>query len=116
MMRFIADENFDNRIFRGLLRRKPELDIVRVQDLEVAGADDKTVLAWAARAERILLTHDRRTVPKYAYERIQQGEAVAGVIVVKDALPLGIVIEDILLIAEATTMADWVNQIQHLPL
>jgi hypothetical protein len=116
MMRFVADENFDNRILRGLLRRKPELDIVRVQDLEVAGADDNTVLAWAARAERILLTHDQRTVPKNAYERVRQGEAVAGVIVVKGPLPLGSVIEDILLIAEATTMADWVNQIQHLPL
>lgn len=40
MINFVADENFDNRIVRGLLRRKPELDIVRVQDLEVAGGDD----------------------------------------------------------------------------
>lgn len=115
-MRFVADENFDNRILRGLLRRKSELDIVRVQDLEIAGADDYAVLAWSAQAERILLTHDQRTVPECAYERIGRGEAVAGVIVVKDTLPLGTVIEDILLIAEATTMADWVNQIQRLPL
>jgi hypothetical protein len=36
-MKFLADENFDNRIVRGLLRRQPDLDIIRVQDLEIAG-------------------------------------------------------------------------------
>jgi predicted nuclease of predicted toxin-antitoxin system len=62
-MKFLADENFDNRIVRGLLRRQPDLDIICVQDLEIAGADDPTVLAWAAQAGRILLTHDERTIP-----------------------------------------------------
>lgn len=31
-MRFLADENFNNNILRGLLRRKADLDIIRVQD------------------------------------------------------------------------------------
>jgi len=31
-MRWAADENFNNDIIRGLLRRKPDVDIVRVQD------------------------------------------------------------------------------------
>jgi predicted nuclease of predicted toxin-antitoxin system len=69
-MKFLADENFDNRIMRGILRRQPDIDIVRVQDLEIAGADDLTVLAWAAQAGRILLTHDERTIPHYVYERV----------------------------------------------
>jgi hypothetical protein len=30
MLRFVADENFNNDIVRGMLRRAPELDIVRV--------------------------------------------------------------------------------------
>jgi len=32
MLRFAVDEDFDNRIIRGLLRLLPTLDIVRVQD------------------------------------------------------------------------------------
>ena len=32
-MKFLADENLDNNILRGLLRRQPDLDIVRVQDV-----------------------------------------------------------------------------------
>jgi len=34
MLKFAADENFNNDILRGLLRKIPELDIVRIQDTE----------------------------------------------------------------------------------
>ena len=115
-MKFLADENFDNRIVRGLLRRQPNLDIVRVQDLEIAGADDPIVLAWAAEAGRILLTHDQRTIPGYAYERLAAGQIIAGVIVVRDTTPIGTVIEDILLIVECSSETEWINQLQRLPL
>jgi hypothetical protein len=39
-----ADENLNNDLVRGLLRRRPDLDIVRVRDAGLAGADDPTVL------------------------------------------------------------------------
>ena len=47
MLRFVADENFNNNIVRGLLLRQPELDIVRVQDVGLTSADDPIVLEWA---------------------------------------------------------------------
>ncbi|MFO0050422.1 MAG: DUF5615 family PIN-like protein, partial [Pseudanabaena sp.] len=56
MMKFLADENFDNKIVRGILRRNPDIDIVSVRDVGLAGKDDPTVLAWAAQENRILLT------------------------------------------------------------
>jgi hypothetical protein len=115
-MKFLADENFDNRVVRGLLRRQPDLDIMRVQDLEIAGADDLTVLAWAAQAGRILLTHDERTIPRYVYERLAAGQIIAGVIIVSDNLPISPIIEDILIIVECSTAAEWLNQLQWLPL
>lgn len=102
-MKFLADENFDNRIVRGLLRRRPDLDIIRVQDLEIAGADDPIVLAWAAQAGRILLTHDERTIPNYAYERLAAGQIIAGVIIASDSLAISTVIEDVLLIVECSS-------------
>lgn len=33
MLPLATDENFDNRILRGLLHRNPNLDIVRVQEV-----------------------------------------------------------------------------------
>ena len=53
MLRLAADENFNNDIVRGLLRRRPDLDIVRVQDVGLSGADDPAILEWAAREGRV---------------------------------------------------------------
>lgn len=39
-MRLLADVNFNNDTLRGLLRLKPDLDYVRVQDTEIYEADD----------------------------------------------------------------------------
>jgi predicted nuclease of predicted toxin-antitoxin system len=66
MLRFLADENFDGRITAGLLQREPSLDLVRVQDVGLSGIDDPAILAWAAAEERLLLTHDRKTIPGFA--------------------------------------------------
>ena len=68
MLRFLADENFDNKILHALLDEK--VDIVRVQDLEIYQADDPTVLEWAAEHGRVLLTRDAKTMTAYARERV----------------------------------------------
>ena len=62
-MKWLADENFDNDILRGILRRTPVFDVVRVQDIpEISGLPDSEVLAWATKAGRTLLTHDVSTM------------------------------------------------------
>jgi len=57
-MRLLSDENFNGAILRGLIRRLPKLDVVRVQDVGLRQTDDATILEWAANEDRILLTHD----------------------------------------------------------
>jgi predicted nuclease of predicted toxin-antitoxin system len=66
MLRLLSDENFNGEVVRGLLRQLPDLDVVRTQDVGLLGKDDPAILAWAAAEGRILLTHDRRTVPDFA--------------------------------------------------
>jgi predicted nuclease of predicted toxin-antitoxin system len=58
MPRLSADENFNNDLVRGLIRRMPGLDIVRIHDVGLRGADDQTVLEWCAQEGRVLLTHN----------------------------------------------------------
>ena len=45
-LRFAADENFDGRIVRGLIRMLPDLDLIRVQDTRIAESDDDPGLEW----------------------------------------------------------------------
>ncbi len=116
MLLLVADENFNNDIVRGLLRRNPELDIVRLQDVGLSGADDPAVLEWAAQAGRVLLTRDVTTITHYAYERVQAGRPMPGVIEVSREVPLGVAIEDILLLAECSLDGEWEGQILYLPL
>jgi hypothetical protein len=58
MISLPADENLDANIVRGVLRRLDDIDIVRLQDLDLTGADDPAVLAWAADHGRVLVMHE----------------------------------------------------------
>ena len=116
MLRLAADENFNNNIVRALLRRKPEVDIVRVQDVGLAGGDDDAILEWAAKEGRVLLTHDVSTITHHAYERVRAGKSMPGVFEVSRDLPIGNVIEDLMLLVEYSVEGEWEGQVRYLPL
>ena len=116
MPRWVFDEDFNNDIVRSLFRRKPSLDAVRVQDVGLSGADDPVILEWAAQHKRILLTHDAATMTKHTYDRLRQGQPVAGVFEVSQALAILPVVEDILLLEEGSREGEWEGQIHYLPL
>ena len=82
-MKWLADECFDNDIIRGLLRRSPELDLIRARDVsEIAGRDDEKLLAWATKNERIVLTHDPATmIPAVLLQQQQKSRCTPVVLV-----------------------------------
>ena len=116
MLRFIADENFNGAIVRGLLRRRPALDLVRIQDIDMSGVNDPDLLAWAAREQRVILTHDVTTLRQFAEDRIRAGLPMPGVFEVGEHLFIREAIEDLLLIAECSQEGEWEGQIRFLPL
>jgi len=116
MLRFAADENFNNAILRGLLRRNPDIDIVRIQDVGLSGANDPEVLEWSAKERRVLLTHDVTTLTHHAHERVRGKKAMPGVFEIGRDVSIGIAIEDILLIAECSIEGEWEGQVRYLPL
>jgi hypothetical protein len=116
MLRYVADENFNNDIIWGLLRRNSELDIVRIQDVGLASADDPAVLTWAADTGRLLLTHDVKTITRYAYERVALGQSMPGVVEVSQFIPISLAIDDLLLLAEVSIENEWQGQVLYLPL
>jgi hypothetical protein len=110
------DENFNNDILRGLLRRNPRLDLVRIQDAGLSGQNDETVLAWAAQQGRVLISHDVSTITAHAYARVAAGRNMPGVFEVPRAAAIAVVIEDLLLIAECSLPGEWEGQVRYLPL
>ena len=87
-VRFLADENVDVDVVLGLKRRVDDVDIVRVQDVGLRTQDDPAILQWAADEGRVLVSHDLRTVPDFAFERVLAGLGMPGVFLAAKALPM----------------------------
>lgn len=114
-MRLLTDENFNGAILRGLVRRLPELDIVRVQDVGLIHADDPDILEWAANEGRILLTHDVATITMYACERVDRGLPMLGVVEVIATAPIGKIIDDLELFICCSQPDEYEGQILFIP-
>ena len=116
MLKLLADEDFNNDIVRGLRRRRSNIDLLCVQDTPVAGQLDTAVLEWAAHEGRVLLPHDVNTLLLCAYERVVMGLAMTGVAALSQSVPVGVAIDEVLLVAECSEPHDWDNQVRYLPL
>ena len=115
-MRFLADENLNNHIYRSLLLQRPGLDIVRVQDVGLSGKSDPDVLKWAVAEKRILITHDVRTIPPLALEWMNENRPIPGIFLVEQDASLGQIILDLLLIVDASDQSEWDGFVYYLPL
>jgi len=116
MLRLLSDENFNGDIVRGLFLRQPNLDLLRVQDVGLREVDDPAILDWAASNERILLTHDRATMPDFAYQRLIRGEQMAGLFVVNDRMPIRQAIDELLVLIDYSEASRMEGAVLYLPL
>ncbi len=105
----LADENFSHRILRAIKLRVKNLDVVVAQNEGLCGASDPSLLAWAGEQGRIVLTHDRQTIPGYAYDRIRSHQSMPGVIVVSDTMPVGEAIEALTMYLECSEPREFEN-------
>lgn len=116
MIRLAFDENFNNDILRGMLRRNPSLDVVRVQDHGLRGATDEIVLEWAAQNDCVMISHDVTTLSAHAYARIEARRKMAGVFQVPRSVSIATAIDDLVLIAECSEPGEWEGQVRYLRL
>src|SRR5438093_11976984 len=98
MLRLLIDQDFDHDILRGLARRLPELDALTAHEVGLSTVTDPGLLAWAAEAGRITITHDRKTMLVHGGLRIAAGEKMSGLIVVPRRLSISRAIDDLELI------------------
>ena len=117
MLRLVTDADVHGDIIRGLRRRLPEIDLVRVQDVLPEGTPDPDVLAWATVENRVLVTNDRNTMVGCADQRVTAGEPVPGLIATTNDQSIGSAINDILVIAECMSEEEISDQVVvYLPL
>jgi Domain of unknown function (DUF5615) len=115
MVRFQADADLNQIIVTALVRSNPAVDFRTAAVSSLKGLNDLDVLALAAAEKRVLVAHDAKTMPWHFAEFIRSHES-PGVIVVPQHLPVSTVVQELLLIASATSPEDWTNRICYLPL
>jgi hypothetical protein len=113
--RFQADADFNHKIVVGLRRREPAVDIINAHEGGVVGVPDPEVLTMAAESGRILVSHDRKTMPSY-FTRFRKTRSSPGIIIVSQNLDIGAAIEDLLLIWTATDAEEWAERIGFVPI
>ena len=115
MLKLLIDQNLSHNILRGLMRRVPRLDVVTAFEIGMSKATDPELLVWASKAGRIIITHDRKTMPAHAADLMSKGVSIAGIFIVLRRLPLHQVIEDLELMITSSDNDEWINVIRYLP-
>ncbi|MCI0392176.1 MAG: DUF5615 family PIN-like protein [Acidobacteria bacterium] len=115
MLRFLTDQNFDQDISRGLIARAPNLDIITAFIAGVSGYEDPDLLRWTAEHDRILITHDKKTIPHYVKELVSDGLTLPGVILVIKSISIGGLIDDLEVTILCGRAEDFRNDVFYLP-
>lgn len=114
-IRFLADADLDYAIVQGVRRREPSIDFKSANDAGLEGLLDDKVLEIAAREGRVLVSHDKRTMPVHFAARVRLGLRSPGVLLAVPRATVGEVVESLLIIWSSSREGEWVDQIHYLP-
>jgi predicted nuclease of predicted toxin-antitoxin system len=96
-VRFQADADLNTEIVAGVLRREPSIDFQTADEADLRRLPDSEVLALAAEENRILVTHDRRTMPRHFADFIIHHSS-PGVFIIAQSVSVRVAIEELLLV------------------
>jgi hypothetical protein len=114
-VRFQADTDLNQHIVRAVRRHARAIDFQTAHEAGLHGLDDDAVLDKAARESRLLVSHDRRTMPMH-FANFTVTRTSAGVLLIAQDLPLRHAVEDLILIWEASEAEEWFNRLDTIPL
>jgi hypothetical protein len=115
-IRYQADNDLNQLIVAATFRKEPSIDFKTAHHAQLDFLDDVAVLRRAASEGRILVSHDKHTMPRHFASFLNEGNDSPGVLLVipQDA-PLRSVVETLVLIWADDTPQDWHNAITIIP-
>ncbi len=79
-MRLLTDEHIPREVAAALRKRFPKLDAVSIYDTDLAGMQDRPLLAVLDEQARVLVTRDVNSIPRHVKERLAEGKTHGGII------------------------------------
>ncbi len=117
-VRFLIDENTSPALADQLRRIQPGIMVRKVGDADVPprGTMDTDILTWLENENFYLITRNRKSMPRHLSDHIAKGGHVPGILTLRPNASMRDIIDDLLLIWEATEGGEYRDQIVHIPL
>ena len=118
---FLLDEHLRGTLWRAIRHHNARglnpLDVVRVGDPEnlPLGSLDPEILLWAEREERILVSEDRKTLPRHLADHLLSGHHSPGIFTIRGSTTLSRLISFLELAAYASEAHEWQDRIEYIP-
>ena len=115
-IRIQADIDLKRIIADATLRREPGIDFQTAQAARLDNLDDEAVLRVMAAQSRILVSHDKRTMPQALASFVASGGTSPGVLlVIPQNAPMREVVEVLIVIWADNRAKGWENLIVKIP-
>ncbi|NBD17363.1 MAG: hypothetical protein GVY04_14850 [Cyanobacteria bacterium] len=117
-IKFLLDENLPPRTIIALQRRHPEIDILRVGQIgaPALGTPDPEILLYLESRQRILVTDNRRSMPKHLEDHWSAQRQIWGLLWIRPRTSVGFLAEELALIWELSEAEEWIDQTAWIPL
>ena len=118
MRRFLIDENISPEYRTQLLRHEPSLTVLVIGDEGAPARStlDPDILEWCEQNQFSLITNNRESMPQHLSDHRKKGGHVPAIFTINLEVPMGKIIEELLLIAGASDKDEYINEIKYLPL
>lgn len=113
--RFLSDQDLNEHIVAGVIRREPAIEFVRLRDVGLERRPDSEVLTYAAAEGLLVVSHDVNTMIDEAFARLAAREPLGGLFMVQQRGPIAPVIESLVLIWSASEAEEWRGRVVYLP-
>jgi hypothetical protein len=112
------DEHVPPLYREQLLSVRPDLVVWRIGTVGAPplGTSDPEILIWCESNNFILVTNNRRSMPVHLADHLSVGNHIPGIITIDLDAPIGIVVEELIIISEAALEDELRDRIEYVPL
>lgn len=117
-IRYLLDENMPHAVRDQLLYHEQTLQVLCIGDdtAPPIGTLDPAILEWTEQNGYILVSRNRKTIPRHMEEHLENGGHVPGVLLLRRRIPVGQLVEDLLTIWSVSELKEYRDRIEYLPL
>ena len=115
---YLLDEHVPLSYRVQILRRNPDLRVWVIGDPNAPpkSTPDPVILSWCEVNSFILVTNNRRTMPRHLADHLAAGRRVPGIFILNDGMSMGQTIDELLLIAQGSFDDEYRDRLVFLPL